>query len=141
VSESLRHLSRFALLLALGVWGVLLGRSLRDPQPAVRIVVLVLFGVVIAVAGRRLYGYAGVGTWRPRSEPAAAPALPADGLVDINAADAAALQQLPGVGPVSAERIVEEREAGGPFASVEELTRVAGFGPAKVRVIAGHARV
>jgi competence ComEA-like helix-hairpin-helix protein len=141
VSESLRHLSRFALLLALGVWGVLLGRSLRDPQPAVRIVVLVLFGVVIAVAGRRLYGYAGVGTWRRRSEPAAGAALPADGLVDINTADVAGLQKLPGVGPVSAERIVEEREAGGPYASVEELTRVAGFGPAKVRVIAGHARV
>jgi competence ComEA-like helix-hairpin-helix protein len=48
--------------------------------------------------------------------------------VDLNRASAAELARLPGVGPVLAERIVEVRASAGPFASVDELQRVAGFG-------------
>lgn len=48
--------------------------------------------------------------------------------VNVNAADAEALQSLNGVGPATAEAIIEEREANGPFASVEELVRVDGIG-------------
>lgn len=53
----------------------------------------------------------------------------ADGLIDINRADAAALDALPGVGPALAARIVAHREANGPFAGVEALVDVAGIGP------------
>lgn len=53
----------------------------------------------------------------------------ADGLIDINRADAAALESLPGVGPALAARIVAHREANGPFAGVEALVDVAGIGP------------
>ena len=49
--------------------------------------------------------------------------------VDVNAADVAELERLPGVGPALAQRIVEERERRGPFRSAEELTRVRGIGP------------
>ena len=49
--------------------------------------------------------------------------------VDVNAADAAELERLPGVGPALAKRIVEERERRGPFQSAEDLTRVRGIGP------------
>ena len=48
--------------------------------------------------------------------------------VDINTADEETLQQLPGIGPALAERIVADRDANGPFATVEDLTRVSGIG-------------
>lgn len=50
--------------------------------------------------------------------------------IDLNRADAAELEKLPGVGPVLAARIVSDREVNGPFASVEDLGRVPGVGPA-----------
>lgn len=56
----------------------------------------------------------------------------ADGLIAINQADASALEELPGVGPVLAERIVAHREANGPFAVVEDLLEVPGIGEAKL---------
>lgn len=51
------------------------------------------------------------------------------GLVDLNAASALELQELPGIGPVLAERIVSHREANGPFESVDDVQEVAGIGP------------
>ncbi len=52
------------------------------------------------------------------------------GPVDLNAATAADLDALPGIGPVLAQRIVEHRERNGPFRSVEQLDDVPGIGPA-----------
>lgn len=50
--------------------------------------------------------------------------------LDLNQADAKALQTLPGIGEVLAARILEYREQNGDFASVEELMAVDGLGPA-----------
>ena len=55
-----------------------------------------------------------------------------DGLIAINQADASSLEDLPGVGPVLAERIVAHREANGPFETVEALLEVPGIGEAKL---------
>ncbi|NHN44883.1 ComEA family DNA-binding protein [Chryseoglobus frigidaquae] len=52
----------------------------------------------------------------------------ADGRININTADAAGLEQLPGVGPAIAARIIAWREQNGPFRSVDELTAVSGIG-------------
>lgn len=52
----------------------------------------------------------------------------ADGRLRINVATARELEELPGVGPVLAERIVAYREANGPFASAGDLRRVPGIG-------------
>jgi len=52
--------------------------------------------------------------------------------VNINSADAAALDQLPGVGPSTAQKIIADREASGPFASPEDLGRVSGIGPKRL---------
>lgn len=63
-----------------------------------------------------------------------APELPAaaepQGPVDVNTADADALQTLPGIGPALAERIIDYRTEHGPFRSVEELLEVKGIGEA-----------
>ena len=50
------------------------------------------------------------------------------GPIDINQADWQELQQLPGIGPKIAQRILDER-AKSPFQSVEDLRRVSGIGP------------
>jgi len=52
--------------------------------------------------------------------------------VNINTADATALDTLPGVGPSTAAKIVADREANGPFSSADDLGRVAGIGPKKL---------
>ncbi|MFC4628607.1 helix-hairpin-helix domain-containing protein [Promicromonospora alba] len=61
--------------------------------------------------------------------------------VDINTADATALEALPGIGPSIAQAIVEWRDANGQFASVEELEDVPGIGPATLAEIRDNARV
>lgn len=50
------------------------------------------------------------------------------GKVNINTADAAALETLPRVGPAMAARIIEWREANGRFTAVEDLMSVTGVG-------------
>jgi competence protein ComEA len=48
--------------------------------------------------------------------------------VNINTADKEVLSSLTGVGPVTAERIIEYREKNGPFKSKEAITKVKGIG-------------
>jgi len=48
--------------------------------------------------------------------------------VDINTADAAELQKVPGIGEALARRIVEFREANGRFEKVDDLLNVRGIG-------------
>lgn len=54
------------------------------------------------------------------------------GPIDINRADRPKLEELPGIGPATASAIIDDRQANGPFASVDELERVRGIGPAKL---------
>ena len=49
-------------------------------------------------------------------------------LVDINRADAAQLDTLPGIGPALSQRIIEYRQQNGRFETVEELVNVKGIG-------------
>ena len=57
--------------------------------------------------------------------------------ININSADVALLDELPGVGPSTAQAIVTYRDQNGPFASVSGLEDVPGIGPAKVAAIQG----
>lgn len=52
--------------------------------------------------------------------------------IDINTATQEQLTLLTGIGPAKAEAIVKYRENNGPFASVEDLAKVGGIGPATV---------
>jgi competence protein ComEA len=56
------------------------------------------------------------------------PAVGGEGRVNLNTADAAALDTLPRIGPAMAARIIEWREANGRFTSVEDLLSVPGIG-------------
>ena len=59
--------------------------------------------------------------------------------ININSADAALLDELPGVGPATAQAIVTYRDQNGPFANVNGLEDVPGIGPAKVAALQGLA--
>jgi competence protein ComEA len=61
--------------------------------------------------------------------------------IDLNSATAAQLDSLPGVGPVTAERILAWRTEHGGFRRVEELQEVEGIGPKTYADIAPHVRV
>ncbi len=61
----------------------------------------------------------------------------AAGPVDINSADVALLDTLPGVGPSTAQKIVADRAANGPFASVADLARITGIGEKKIASLDG----
>lgn len=52
-----------------------------------------------------------------------------DDVLNLNTADQSALEGLPGVGPVMADRIIAWREENGPFSSVEDLHEISGVGP------------
>jgi len=54
----------------------------------------------------------------------------AGALVNINTATATELETLPRIGPVTAQRIIEYREANGPFEAIEDIQNVPGIGPA-----------
>ncbi len=49
--------------------------------------------------------------------------------ININRASADQLTILPGIGPVSAEAIVDYRDLHGPFSDIEEIQNVSGIGP------------
>ncbi|MET0324299.1 MAG: helix-hairpin-helix domain-containing protein [Ilumatobacteraceae bacterium] len=78
-----------------------------------------------------------VGEEVPPSPPVAAapgPTTPS-GPIDLNHATAAELDELPGIGPATAQAIVDHRTTNGPFASVDDLEAVRGIGPAKLDAI------
>ena len=66
---------------------------------------------------------------------------PATGMVDLNTADVAALDALPGIGPATAGAIVEYRQRNGPFRSVSQLLDVSGIGDAKLANIRSRVKV
>jgi competence protein ComEA len=55
--------------------------------------------------------------------------------ININTASAVRLETLPGIGPSLAKKIVEYREAHGPYVKLDDLLNVSGIGPAKLEGI------
>lgn len=66
---------------------------------------------------------------------------PGGGKLDLNTADAAALEALPGVGPATASAILEHRQRIGRFTSVDQLLDVRGIGEAKLGALRDLVRV
>ncbi len=61
--------------------------------------------------------------------------------LNLNQASAEALETLPGIGPVLAQRIVAYREEHGPFQTVEDLLEVKGIGPVLLEKIRPYVYV
>lgn len=85
----------------------------------------------VALAAAGLIALASSWTSASPNSPAA-PAGEAVSAIDINGADQAELESLPGVGPALARRIIDHREANGPFDSVDALDAVRGIGPVTI---------
>lgn len=62
------------------------------------------------------------------------------GPIDVNTASSSDLESLPGIGPRLAEEIVRDRLRKGPFLQPDDLLRVKGLGPKKVRQIESYLR-
>lgn len=57
------------------------------------------------------------------------------GMVSLNSANQAQLESLPGIGPATAKKILDYRQAHGGFSSIEELMSVKGIGPKKLEAV------
>ena len=146
----LRTLIHLAAACAVVGLAFAVGRWLRDPEPGGPLLAILVLGAVVALSAHRLYRAGGLGRRPPAAEPALppAPVVPApppplwmtDDRLDLNSAGVTELQTLPGVGKLTAERIVGERESGGPFGTVDDLARVGGLGPARIRALSERVR-
>jgi competence protein ComEA len=87
--------------------------------------------------GERVYVLA-VGEQEPAVAVGSSPSGEGDapaGPVNLNTADAEALDALPGVGPATAAAIIDHREKVGPFTAVDQLLDVPGIGDAKLEAL------
>jgi comEA protein len=71
--------------------------------------------------------------------------IAASEVVDINSATIKQLQEIKGIGPVLAERIVKYRKLHGPFKTKADIQKIKGIGPVtydkiKAHIKAGHTR-
>ena len=104
------------------------GLTRRAERDAVNLAAPVADGeqVIVAVRGAAVpAGGAG--------PPPGAPAAP----ISLSTASAEQLDTLPGVGPVTAQKIVAYRQEHGPFGSVAELDAIPGIGPARLEELKG----
>jgi competence ComEA-like helix-hairpin-helix protein len=101
-------------------------------------------GLLAAIAPHVAFSRVPAPSFAPASGQFARPAPPFGGVaaeppvgggsprLNLNSATLSELDNLPGIGPARAAAILQEREARGPFASVEALSRVPGLGPAAI---------
>lgn len=90
------------------------------------------------LAGAGAVPAAGAVAASPEPVAASAAPAPAPAAVDLNTASHEDLQQLPGIGPKAASRIVEHREEYGRYSSLDDLRRVEGFDDERIAALSGR---
>jgi competence ComEA-like helix-hairpin-helix protein len=114
------------LLLALAVAGQGVRYLVTEPgEPPGGVQLLATLGAESPIAQRDS------AIWRGRP-------LAQDEQIDVDVAPAGELARLPKVGPRLAKTIVADRQANGPFGSLDGLDRVAGIGPGLLKTIGPH---
>ena len=98
------------------------GTTAKADVALVNLAAPVADGTQIVVPGRSTAARAAAGAMPP----------PATGPVNLNSATLEQLDALPGVGPVTAQKIIAYREQNGAFRSVDDLDAVPGIGPARL---------
>jgi competence protein ComEA len=98
------------------------GPTRKADMELINLAALVADGEQVAVPRRGASVTAGIG----------GAASTSSGPVHLNSATLEQLDALPGVGPVTAQKIVDYRTQHGGFGSVDELDAVAGIGPARL---------
>ncbi|HEU4942969.1 MAG TPA: ComEA family DNA-binding protein [Gaiellaceae bacterium] len=102
------------------------GATRRADLSLVNLAAQVSDGTQVVVPRRAVVGIASGG------EPSGDGATTATGPVHLNTATIEQLDALPGVGPVTAQKIVDYRDQHGAFSSVDDLDAIPGIGPARL---------
>lgn len=63
------------------------------------------------------------------------------GVININVANMEALETLPGIGPATAQNIIDYRDENGPFGTIEDIMNVSGIGESTFNEIKDHITV
>ncbi len=63
------------------------------------------------------------------------------GVININVANSEALETLPGIGPATAQNIIDYRDENGPFEAIEDIMNVSGIGESTFDEIKDHITV
>lgn len=106
------------------------GATLRADLAALNLAAPLVDGIQVLVPRRLESGApAGAGGSAPGTAPSA---VGAGRRLSLATASAAELDELPGVGPVTAQKILDYRAEHGPFRSVDDLDAVPGIGPARI---------
>jgi competence protein ComEA len=104
------------------------GGALRDADlAAVNLAAPLVDGIQVFVPSR-----VAAGAVPPAGGAGSAGSGAAGGLVSLSSATIDELDELPGVGPVTAQKIIDYRTEHGPFASVDDLDAVPGVGPTRI---------
>ena len=104
------------------------GATRKAQLDAVNLAAPIADGEQVVVPGR---GAGGTAVTPPAA--GSSPSAP----LDLNTATLEQLDGLPGIGPVTAQKILDYRQAHGPFHSVDELQGVPGIGPGKMAQLKG----
>ena len=105
------------------------GPTAKAQLDSVNLAAPIADGEQIVVPGRGAAGSVGASLPAAGSSPSAP--------LDLNSATLEQLESLPGIGPVTAQKILDYRQAHGAFHSVAELEGVPGIGPAHMAQLKG----